>query len=120
MIFQPLGDQPVAGLGAIKEQGGGVGIFLKNAGRVQIELNQGVEPVGKLVVRHIREICPGHVGKASDAKMALVQGKRSSADNALAGHDEVTKGGESIIKGNVSYHSLQFMFCNYREQKRKF
>ena len=26
--------------------------------------------------------------------MAFAQGKRSSADNALAGHDEIAKGGE--------------------------
>ena len=120
MIFQPLGDQPVAGLGAVKEQGCGVGIFLKNAGRIQITLDQRIEPVGKLVVRHIREICPRQIGKASDAEMAFAQGKRSSADNAFAWHDEIAKGGEDIIKSNVSYHSLQFIFRNYREQKRKF
>ena len=32
----------------------------------------------------------------------------------------IAKGGEDIIKSNVSYHSLQFIFRNYREQKRKF
>lgn len=42
--------------------------------------------------------------------MAFAQGKRSSADNALAGYDEIAKGGEDIIK--VTFLIIVYSSCS--------
>ena len=107
VVFQALGDLPVAGLRAVEEKGDGPDVgripwdWLLALGRgtmvldrsdaaLDMPLDQKVELVGHRIAALEMEEGLGKVRAAPDAEVPFVFEQRPSANYALAGHKQVT------------------------------